>query len=481
MNSKRPNILWICSDQQRFDTLGRYGNPFVQTPHLDRLADDGVLFENAFCQNPVCAPSRAAFLTGRYPRTTRCRQNGQSIPGDELLVPKILHDEGYVCGLSGKLHLSACHSSACHGTERRIDDGYDQFFWSHHSGGGWPTNEYWQWLSDLGHAYRPQKTPFSKHVLYGMPRELSQTRWCCDKAISFIRQAAKSSLPWLFSINMFDPHHSFDPPREALERYVARLAEIPAPNYVPGELDSKPVWQRIDHGGCYGCKGGMKFDQISEEEHRWIRAAYWAMCDTIDQEVGRLLEFLDSIGERENTIVIYMSDHGEMLGDHGIYLKGPYFYEPAVHVPLIVSAPGMIEGARRSSSLVELVDVAPALLEACGLAPLPGMQGRSLWPILAGRAPLDGHREDVYCEFYGSNFTYDPPAHTTMLRTERHKLTVAHGQRCGELYDLLDDPNETRNRWDDPALAPVKIAMLTRLTDRMAFTADPLPIRQADW
>ena len=138
MHDNSPNILWICTDQQRFDTLGCYGNPYVQTPNLDKLAQQGVYyFNHAYSQSPVCTPSRASFLTGRYPRTTRCRQNGQAIPPDEVLVTKILQDAGYVCGLAGKLHLAPCNPRVCKGTEQRIDDGYDQFFWSHDPADAW--------------------------------------------------------------------------------------------------------------------------------------------------------------------------------------------------------------------------------------------------------------------------------------------------------------------------------------------------------
>src|SRR5690606_23858148 len=125
----RPNILWICSDQQRFDTITALGNQRIRTPCLDRLADEGVAFTHAYCQSPVCTPSRASFLTGRYPRTTRCRQNGQKIPADERLLPRILADAGYVCGLAGKLHLASCSDGK---VEDRIDDGYEVFHWSHH-------------------------------------------------------------------------------------------------------------------------------------------------------------------------------------------------------------------------------------------------------------------------------------------------------------------------------------------------------------
>ena len=477
----RPNILWICSDQQRFDTLGCYGNEFVATPNLDAQAARGVLFNRAYCQNPVCTPSRAAFLTGRYPRTTRCRQNGQSIPPDEVLVTKLLHDAGYVCGLSGKLHLSPCHHSVCKDIERRIDDGYDHFYWSHHSGGGHSGNQYQQWLAGQGVEFEHAECPHSKYIKYGPDAEHHQTTWCVDKAASFIRDCAAGDQPWLFSVNMFDPHHAFDPPRKLLDRYAGRLAEIPLPNYVEGELADKPVWQRIDHAGAYGGRASFPFDQMTPDDHRWIRAAYWAMVDLIDRQVGRLLAVLDETNQRDNTIVIFTSDHGEMLGDHGIYLKGPHFYEPAIRVPLIVSAPGRIQPGRRSDALVELFDLAPTVLEAAGLERAPGMQAKSLWPMLTGAEPLDHHRDDVYCEFYGSNFRYDPPAHTTMVRTVGHKLTVAHGQNTGELYDLSADPNETTNLWGEASSLELRAAMLMRLADRMAWTADPNPPREAPW
>ena len=326
----QPNILWICSDQQRFDSLGCYGNPFVQTPHLDKLAQEGVLFEHAYSQSPVCTPSRASFLTGRYPRTTRCRQNGQAIPPDEVLVTKLFRDEGYACGLAGKLHLAPCNPRVCKGTEERIDDGYDQFFWSHDPSDAWFTHDYIQWLRDKG--LRRNSKPFqeSKYVQVIPSEEHSQTTWSIERAMSFIGGAERFKQPWLFSLNMFDPHHAFDPPVAALERYRDRLDDIPLPNYVEGELENKPIWQRIDHSGAYGNKSGYPYTEMSDTDHRWIRAAYWAMIDVIDTQIGCLLDFLEDTKQRENTIVIFTSDHGEMLGDHGIYLKGPYFYEPAV-------------------------------------------------------------------------------------------------------------------------------------------------------
>ena len=475
----KPNILWICSDQQRFDTLGCYGNPFVRTPHLDRLAENGVLFEHAYCQNPVCTPSRASFLTGRYPRTTRVRQNGQSIPADEVLVTKLLSDAGYVCGLSGKLHLSTVYPSVSPGTERRIDDGYDEFHWMHHPWPDWPTNEYHHWLREKGATYQDEPYKGSPFVRIGMPEELHPTTWCARKAVNFVEACAECDHPWLFSVNFFDPHHIFDPPAAYLERCLKQLDAIPLPNYVPGELDHKPPFQAEDHGIAYD---GRRYDDMTDDDHRVNRAGYWAMCDLIDVQVGRILEALDRTSQRDNTIVIYMSDHGEMLGDHGLYYKGPYLYDPAVRVPLIVSMPSTIPANVRSRALVELVDLAPTLLDAAGLERHPGMQGRSLWPLLTGRSNSDAHRDDVYCESYAAAGPgRDPKDYLTMLRTRAHKLIAVHGLDCGELYDLENDPDETHNLWSSAEHQDLKLTMLRRLCDRMAWTVDPLPPRTAAW
>lgn len=181
----KPNILWICTDQQRWDTLGVTGNRHVRTPNVDRLAAGGAHFANAYCQSPVCSPSRGSFLTGRYPRTARMRQNGADIPDDEVLVTKLLADGGYTCGLSGKLHLSACHPSVAPATERRIDDGYSAFHWSHHPGhyGGklnWPLNEYNLWLIERGKEYHADSYRGSKYVNAGPAAEVHQTTWCAE-------------------------------------------------------------------------------------------------------------------------------------------------------------------------------------------------------------------------------------------------------------------------------------------------------------
>ena len=203
MKQKMPNILWLCTDQQRKDTLGCYGNQFVHTPNLDRLAKMGVRFERAYSQNPGMRPFQSELFTGRYPRTCSVRQNGQDIREDERLVPKILSEQGYTCGLSGKLHLSACGPEVCRVRERRIDDGYDYSKWSHHPSeinpaGNWPMNEYTMWLTAKGKTYHIRLVRTANNVNEGMPPEDSQTKWCVDMAMDYIESARQYDLPWLF-------------------------------------------------------------------------------------------------------------------------------------------------------------------------------------------------------------------------------------------------------------------------------------------
>lgn len=474
---RRPNILWICTDQQRFDTLGCYGNPFVKSPNIDALAASGVQFENAFCQNPVCTPSRASFLTGRYPHVTRARQNGQEIPADERLISRILADDGYSTGLSGKLHLAACHPSVGIIRDPWLDHGYNEFHWSHHSEPDYPANDYANWLRENGATYGRKSFDDSPYVETSTSAELHQTTWCASKAINFIEARQGREEPWLFSVNIYDPHHPFDPPLEYLKPYLDRLDEIPLPNYVQGELDNKPMFQQHDHkhNEFYNVNG------MSPRDHRLIRAAYWAMCDLIDAQVGRMVDALKRTGQLENTIVIFMSDHGEMLGDHGIYTKGPYVYDCAIHVPLIISMPGTIQVGVKARGLMELTDITPTLIEAVGKPRDIRMQGQSIWPMLTGEtAKL---RDDVYCEYYesGSPKYEGRRAFVTMIRTQTHKLAVAHGLETGELYDLQNDPNETKNLWASATHRDIKLSLMQRLCDRMAWTADPAPQRIALW
>ena len=196
---QRPNVLWLCTDQQRFDTIRSLGNDLIRTPNIDGLVEDGVAFTQTYCQSPVCTPSRASFLTGRYPRTTRCRQNGQTIPADEVLVSKMFADAGYRCGLAGKLHLASCSDGK---PEVRIDDGYHDFRWSHHPQPDWPENAYTQWLHAKGQTWESLYSGASTgYVKEGVSAEFHQTTWCAEMTMEFIE--GNRQRPWFFSFNCF--------------------------------------------------------------------------------------------------------------------------------------------------------------------------------------------------------------------------------------------------------------------------------------
>ena len=356
---------------------------------------------------------------------------------------------------------------------------YHEFHWSHHPKPDWPTSDYLHWLQQKGVKFNTPSYNGSKYVEVRMPAEHHQTTWCAEMAIQFMEAQADFDNPWLFSVNIFAPHHPFDPPVDYLARYLDKLDDIPLPNFTPGELDNKPKYQQLDHNGAYNNPNLYPYSQMTDDDHRLIIAAYWAMCDHIDEQVGRMVQALEDTGQLDNTIVIFMSDHGEMLGDHGIYLKGPHFYEPAVHVPLIVSYPKAVQTGKRSTALVELFDIAPTILETVGLPQPTGMQAQSLWSLLTSASDLDTHRDSIYCEYYEA-WIHDH-ASATMICDDRYKLNAFHGLRTGELYDLESDPDEITNQWSNPDYVDIKMTYLERLCARMAETVDPIPPREARW
>lgn len=454
------NYVWFCTDQQRFDTIGAFGNKAIRTPNIDRLVREGTSFTRAYAQSPICTPSRGAFLTGRYPRSARSSINGNVVfSRDEKLVTSYLADAGYRCGLTGKLHLTSAHKRM----EARGDDGYSYMKWSHHPFDSWEPgiNAYQDWLKEEGvDWHKAYDAPFDdwpcKIKPYRIPDHINgiepkyhQTTWCVNEAIKFIDQTrdADPSQPWCISINVFDPHPPFDPPKEYKDKL--NIADMPLPYYKEGELDNKPAEQQ----DCYerGSANGQVIPTkiITDDEKREITRDYYAEIMLIDDQLGRLIDYLDQNNLRENTVIIFLSDHGEMLGDHGIYWKGPFLYDCLVHVPLIFSCPGLIKQNLICDALVELVDIAPTMLELSELPVPKAMQGKSLKGILTGEADPHYHKDGVYAEYYyTAGRLWQVSA--TMYSDGHHKVIVHHNGPMSELYDLDKDPHEFRNLWDDP-------------------------------
>lgn len=454
----RPNILWICTDQQRYDTIRALGNKHIRTPNIDKLVQSGTAFEHAYCQSPICTPSRASFLTGMYPSTIHACINGNDHWAEAApLVTKTLADIGYDCGLVGKFHLS---SAMAHEPELRPkDDGYRRFWYSHapHQGIG-KGNQYTDWLTSIGQDYRKLK---KKHGY--IPAKWHQTTWCADRAIEFMKEERKG--PWLCSVNIYDPHGPFDPPQEYIDRFD--IDSLPEPLFRESDLAAQERLEAINFQ--------TKARRPAYPDARLTLAKYWAQIELIDENVGRMLDVLEQTGQRESTLIIFTSDHGEMAGDHGLNKKGCRFYEGLVRVPLVFSWPGRIKQGLRSNALVELVDIAPTLLELTGLSIPETMQGRSLLQILEGKADSGRHRDFVRCVYY--KVLEGPESSATMIRTPEYKLVNYHDHETGELFHMTKDPNEFENQWDNPEYAAVRFNLTKRSFDALAFAVDTGPPR----
>ncbi len=449
--SVRPNILWFCTDQQRFDTIGALGNPHVRTPTLDSLVADGVCFTNCYCQSPICTPSRSSFMTGLYPSRLHNTRNGnESFPPDAPpLISKLLAGAGYDCGNIGKFHLTSSGKR----TEPRLDDGYRYWQFSHAPRDDWESgHHYADWVKEKGGDLNQMRESEGR-----VPAEFHQTTWACEKAIEFISE--ERSEPWFLSVNVYDPHPPFIPPKLYADQFDPDT--MPGPHFEEGDLEAQAKLADVD----------FQDEVRTPEEHKAkeVQANYYAMIGLIDDQLAKLLEYLDSSGQRENTLVIFTSDHGETLGDHGLMYKGCRFYEGLIRVPLIFHWPGTTIPGLQADGLVELLDLSATILDAAEIELPDYFQGTSLRSVLDGSAPGDKIRESVRCEYFDSLdsfFTGGSGAYGTMYRRGQYKLSVYHGLGVGELFDLSNDPWEHRNLWDDPEHASLKAELIAESFDQ---------------
>ena len=462
---RRPNILLFCTDQQRFDTIGALGNPHIRTPNMDRLAASGVAFENAYCQTPICTPSRASFLTGCYASTLHVNRNGNEyFPPQHTpkLIGRILRKEGYDCGLVGKFHMS----SAATRVEPRIDDGYRLFEWSHAPRADWPVDQdgYLRWLRDrkgvdFTSQYGKRQLPGRpREFNAGMPADLHESTWCAETASEWIR--SKINAPWFITVNTYAPHPPFHPPAEALERVDPK--SIPPPLWGPRDAANQARLEKVDFQ--------TKARDPKTYESAFMKAAYYAQVEFVDDRLGRVLRALEETRQIDNTLIIFTSDHGEMMGDHGLSHKGCRFYEGLAHIPLILSWPARFPKGARHKALVELTDLVPTILESLGMKLPDYLHGRSLLRLIDGRATR--HRDFVRSEYHD---TLDLPdaSHANMLRDDRYKLVYYHGHPWGELFDLEKDPHEFKNLWDDPDHLSLRADLTKRLFDAVMLATDP--------
>lgn len=489
--TSRPNILCFVTDQQRADHLGCYGNPDVQTPHIDALAAEGVRFTHAYVANPLCMPNRASLFTGMYPKAHGVRENGIGLSPELPTLPEVLRQQGYHTASFGKLHLVP-YSIKRHTPPAPFEIYETPEYWQEHTDIPVPYYGFEQVYLTCGHGpyifgHYKHEVGEEVHALLNIDRAavtpsgvreswkaaIPQSRHyntlIADHTIEYLR-TRDAEQPFFIWCSFPDPHHPYMPPAPYSEQYDPASITF-APARRAGELDDLPAYFRASHEGQIttgGLEGGA---QISDADYREIFAHTYGMISMIDDQIGRVLAEIDRLGLRENTIVIFMSDHGDLMGDHWLINKGPYPFDGLLRVPLIWRVPSG-KGGQVNESFVSAVDFVPTVLDAAGISPYAGIQGRSyLQPALG--EPVR-HRDHVYIE-YDCSYLPDRLRH---IRSEAFALTFYERAEAGLLFDLRSDPRELHNRWDDPALTEVREELLRQLLRDSVGADSWLPLKK---
>jgi len=448
----RPNILYIMSDDHAAHALSCYKSKINQTPNLDRLANEGMLFTNAFCTNSICGPCRAVVLTGKYSHINGFYRNGNTFDSSQQTVAKLLQAAGYQTAMVGKWHL-----------------------------GSDPTGfDFWHILLGQGPYYNPpMKTPegIVKHTGY-------TTDIITDVALDFLQNKRQPGKPFFLMYHHKAPHRNWQPGPKYLNLYddvtmpepdnlfddyggrgtPAREQEMTVARHLnASDLKLRPPGglteaQRAAWGKAYDPKNrafeeaNLQGDDLVRWKYQRYIKDYLRCIASVDENVGRVLDYLDKSGLAENTIVIYTSDQGFYLGDHGWFDKR-FMYEESLRSPLMIRWPARIKPGTVSDQLVLNLDYAETFLDAAGAEIPADMQGASLLPILSGKTP-DDWRKAMYYRYYEYPAVHMVHKHYG-VRTQRHKLIFFHELGEWELFDLAKDPREMKSVYGDPAYAEV--------------------------
>ena len=469
----RPNIVLIMTDQLRADFTRAEGFPFDTMPFLDALGTRGVRFLRAYVPMAACVPSRCSIFTGRYPKATRVRQNSAAA---NLVAPtdlvRVLRDRGYAIKLAGKNH------------SHLPPEAFDSASFYFHTGGidgekSADERRMDAWLEELDHGVHPEPTPFPVEA---------------QPAVRIVRDAIATlddgdPRPFFLWVSFPEPHNPYQVP----EPYFGLFPEAAFPERIAGPEAAEAK------GGAWWWLRRMIEDKRTGYDGRWrrYRANYCGMLRLIDDQIRRLVGALEERGLLDTTLLVFVADHGDYVGDYGLQRKGVGLPECLVRVPLIVAGPGLAPQAAPRDDFVSLVDLMPTLCDMLGAEVPYGVQGRSLWPMLTGREYPTEEFRSVYAEAgfgglpyaegdapplhfprHGPSFdelnSYTQSGNTKMVRMGRWKLLYDVLGR-GELYDLERDPAELDNRFDDPSLVKVRLALVEELLAWTIRTEDDLP------
>ena len=505
--SQRPNILFITSDQHRGDCFGFEGRQ-LKTPHLDQLAATGTRFSACITPSAMCQPARASMLTGLYPRTHGVVDNGIDLPpatGEAGFAGQLAR-AGYDTAFIGKAHFSsyntfqATGTPECHLSSRTYpDDWYGPYM-------GFQHNElvvlghelmemasapkglhYERWLrrnDPEGQRLQQyaQKLPPDVGALQtwnsALPVAWHHSSWVADRTIDYIKTQREQ--PFCLWASFSDPHMPFDCPEPWSRLHHPDAVDLPPVR--KRELDRRPWWHRAyiedksvdpelddamrDHNLSLTRlprrNGRARSYNDSELQLRHTIANYYGMVALIDHNVGRLLNALEDAGLADNTLVVFTSDHGDWLGDHGMMLKGPMFYEGLLRVGMIARGPGVATGKVVADPIAN-ADLAPTFLDYAGVTPDQSMHYQSLRPLLE---TADATRDFAYGEWDLNPAHWGLDLKLRVVRTRQHKLTLEANSGAGELYDLHNDPWETQNLWDDPAARALRQELTDMINSR---------------
>ena len=475
----KPNLLFLWTDEQRADTMAAYGNTRIQTPHLNRFAEEAAVLDRAYVSQPVCTPSRMTALTGRWPHQTPCTQNNVPLPAGTRCLPELLADPDYRTGYMGKWHLGD-EVFAQHGFGEwvSIEDGYREYF-----GAGRDRTQkssYWHFLDGLG--YTPDEDGYySRSFAAHRPIEHGKPKFLETKAVEFLQRHRRD--PFLLSVNFLEPHMPFYGPLNDLHDPAS--LELP-PSFDDPLGDNDPLRYRLLRQG-YIDKGANGEDFHTEAGWRRIMANYWGLVSQVDRSVGAILDALETLGLAENTIVVYTSDHGDMMGAHRLLAK-TVMYEEAVRVPWLVRAPRHGVRPGRIPGRFSHIDLVPTLLDLMGTKN-DELSGRSLVPVLRGERPAEG---DVFIEWNGAEGKLAPnlPGVTrqdvervqdapirTVITQDGWKLCRCDRDKS-QLFDLNTDPNETQNRYGEKGQTERIRDLSRRIRDWQQRTGDTLALSE---
>ena len=427
--NKAPNILVIQADQMTAKALSLYGHPLVKTPNIDRLAKGGTVFENSYCNFPLCVPSRTSMMAGRFANALELWDNAIEMPASIPTLAHYLREEDYHTVLCGKMHFIG--PDQVHGFNERITTDI------------YPSNFAWtpDWV--VGERYRPTGINMRAVVDSGvcvrglqMDYDEEVEHAGVQKLYNLARFNADN--PWLLWVSFTHPHSPYITTQHYWDMYDHDDVKMPTvPQMELDEMDPMSRWLHYAHGG--------DLHNISDENIHDARHAYYGMCTYIDDKVGHLLDTLEDLGLEDDTVVVFTSDHGEMLGERGMWFKQT-FYESSVTVPMIIKVPGM-KSQERVKELVSLVDLLPTFMDIATEGKVPDpvttQDGNSLLPLMQGNEESWNNR--VISEYTGEGVI----APCRMLRRDNIKFIYTHGHP-DLMYDLDNDPHELNNLIGNP-------------------------------